>query len=81
MLITGNGEESRNNNFRGAECGTQQGFSEWRNGQHGEAQPVLSQPSMGLGMEGLLLLNWLVRLRVQASPIARQACAKENMTP
>jgi hypothetical protein len=29
--------------------------------KHVEAQPVPSQPSPGLSMEGLLLLKWLVR--------------------
>jgi hypothetical protein len=31
-LITGDGEEPRNNSFRGAECGTQQGL-QWMEGR------------------------------------------------
>jgi hypothetical protein len=30
-------------------------------GKHVEAQPVPTQPSPGLGLEGLLLLKWLVQ--------------------
>jgi hypothetical protein len=30
-------------------------------GKHVEAQPVTSQPSPGLGIEGLLVLKWFVR--------------------
>jgi hypothetical protein len=48
-------------------------------GKHVEAQPVPSQPSPGLWMEGLLLLKWLVwhcaltdqpwAVRPQAAPL------------
>jgi hypothetical protein len=45
-------------------------------GKHVEAQPVPTQPSPGLGMEGLMLLKWLVRhcaLADQARAVRPQA--------
>jgi hypothetical protein len=46
-------------------------------GKNVEAQPVLTQPSSGLGMEGLLLLKWFVL--VQHSALADQPQAVRSL--